>query len=148
MMRTLETAAGVFGLAANSGSGGSSSMNGGASGGGLSRGGGGGSSSSLASNGGLPRHHCQQQQQGAEQQGELQQLMLEQREEEGGARIAHAAVVARPGIKFVAHELCRERLGGWVGRGERKAKGLLCLGTGGWKSIWWRADGPDREGVL
>ncbi|GAB4821611.1 hypothetical protein N2152v2_008657 [Parachlorella kessleri] len=128
MMRTLETAAGVFGIH-TPGTG--SSSNGSTSGGrplsrppsttnlaaaGLGRPPPSPPSATNLSAAGLGRQPMQQRQSHQHLQqllahGELPVLMGEQREEAGGARVAHAAVHARPGIKFVAHELCRERLG-------------------------------------
>ena len=130
MMRTLETAAGIFGLPArgSNDSGGGSSNHATAAGGG----GGGGSSNSLAALtlGGQQRGRGSAQQLAGAGAGPvdtegLELLMAEQLEEEGAARIAHGAVLARPGIKFIAHELCRERLGGRAGG---RAGGRVCYG--------------------
>lgn len=105
-MRTLETAAGIFGVPTRPfSSGGSSSgslmqlagANGGGGGGGLAA---------------LRNGSRGQLDMAAAADGGGGVLMEEQGGEDG-IRIAHARVVARPGVHFIAHELCRERLGGW-----------------------------------
>lgn len=94
MMRTLETAAGIFGLNGNGNSGSGSSHSSGSSANGSAAGG---------------QGHAQQ---GGSSTDPVEPVVLMVGQAgEPGLRVEHGEVLARPGVKFIAHELCRERLG-------------------------------------
>ncbi|PSC75000.1 phosphoglycerate mutase [Micractinium conductrix] len=96
LVRALETAAGVFGVEPSQYEG-SAAAAGGADGGGSRPASEGGDSSRLGSAGSAD--------------GAPPPLMMAGQEAETRIRAAHGAVALRSGVKFVAVELCRERLG-------------------------------------